>query len=75
MTSGYAYTEILGGGGGGGEFSPPPPPHPHPLAQSTSKTPGPDRVKECIDHVSGFFTVPGFNRSEIEEIRDYICIR
>ena len=31
-------------------------------------------IKECIDHIPGFLTVPGFNRSKIEEIRDYICI-
>ena len=31
-------------------------------------------VKECIDHISGFLTAPGFNRSEMEEIRDYICV-
>ena len=31
-------------------------------------------VKECIDHIYGFLTVPGFNSSEIEEIRNYICI-
>ena len=31
-------------------------------------------IKACIDQISDFLTVPGFNRSEIEEIRDYICI-
>ena len=31
-------------------------------------------VKECIDNTTGFLNVPGFNRSEIEEIRDYICV-
>ena len=31
-------------------------------------------IKECIDQISGFLTVPSFDRSEIEEIRDIICI-
>ena len=31
-------------------------------------------VKDCIDNTTGFLNVPGFNRSEIEEIRDYICV-
>ena len=31
-------------------------------------------VKKCIDNTTGFLNVPGFNRSEIEEIRDYICV-
>ena len=31
-------------------------------------------VKEGINNTTGFLNVPGFNRSEIEEIRDYICV-